>query len=122
MGVTKKSYAMTIYKFKAAVFKEYAARSWSATYTKLYTNPIAQTFFRAENEPLSKGDLIPTLANMTQTQWHKSILEIHFKHMQKTLTEVVEYFEYLEVLNVNEKQSDNPWKGNKKTGSAKHTH
>ena len=41
--------------------------------------------------------------------------------MQKTLTEVVEYFECLEVLNVNEKQSDTPWKGNKKMGSAEHT-
>ena len=42
--------------------------------------------------------------NMALAQWCKSMVQIKFEPVQKTLTEVEEYLECLEVLDVTEKK------------------
>ena len=59
-----------------------------------------------DNKPLSEGDLIEILVNMAPAQWRKSMVQINFEPMQKTLTEVVEYLERLEVLDATEKKKE----------------
>ena len=65
--------------------------------------------------PLSEGDLIEILVNMAPAQWCKSMVQINFEPMQKTLTEVVEYLERLEVLDATEKKKESQRKGNDKS-------
>ena len=112
MGVTEVSYTMTISKFKASAFKKYAARYQVSYLSKRLRKPsnvtiracstrlkgingLLKPFPGPENKPLSEGDLIESLVNMATAQWCKSMVKINFEHMQKTLTEVVEYLEHL---------------------------
>ena len=133
MGVTEKSYVMTtIAKFKATAFKKYAARyqvsslckslhkpsnvSIRACSTRLEKiNGMLKYFPGPENKPLSEGDLIEILVNMAPAQWRKSMVQINFEPMHKTLTEVVEYLERLEVLDATEKKKEPQKKGNDKS-------
>ena len=132
MGVTEESYAMTISKFKATAFKKYAARYQVSYLRKSLRKPSSVTiracstrleeingllkhFPGPENKPLSEGDLIEILVNMAPAQWRKSMVQINFEPMQKTLTEVVEYLERLEVLDATEKKNDSQKKGNDKS-------
>ena len=61
-------------------------------------------FLGLENKPLFKRDLVEILVNMVPSQWYKSIVQINFEPMQKTLTEREEYLECLEVLDATVKK------------------
>ena len=52
---------------------------------------------------------------MAPAQWRKSMVQINFEPMHKTLTEVVEYLERLEVLDATEKKKEPQKKGNDKS-------
>ena len=69
-------------------------------------NGLLQHFPGPENKPLSEGDLIGILVNMAPAQWHKNMTQICLEHIQKTLTEVVEYLKCLGVLDTTEKKTD----------------
>ena len=132
MGVTEESYAMTVSKFKATAFKKYAAR-YQVSYLRKSLRKPSNVTIRAcstrleeingmlkhfpgpENKALSEGDLIEILVNMAPAQWRKSMVQINFEPMQKTLTEVVEYLERLEVLDATEKKKEPQKKGNDKS-------
>ena len=50
------------------------------------------------NVPLTEGDLINILNQMVPAQWQRSMISINFQPFSKSMTEVIEYMEKLEVL------------------------
>ena len=124
-GVTAESYGMANSKFKATVFEKHATMKklshiWkglqklsSVTIQSCSTrieeiNELLKHFLRTEIIPLSEGDLIEIIVNMVPVQWCKSMIQINFEHIPKTLTVVVEYLEYLDVLDAQKKGNSNP--------------
>ena len=57
------------------------------------------------NVPLTEGDLINILNQMVPAQWRRSMISINFQPFNKSMTEVIEYMEKLEVLEATNKQS-----------------
>ena len=91
MGVTEESYAMTISRFKAAVFKKYTVRYQVSCLRKNLHKPSSVTIRACstrleeinellrhlpgpEKKPLSEGDLIQIIVNMTPVQWDKRVV------------------------------------------------
>ena len=57
------------------------------------------------NVPVTEGDLINILNQMVPAQWWKSMISINFHSFTKSITEVIEYIEKLEILEATNKQS-----------------
>ena len=57
------------------------------------------------NVPLTEGNLINILNQMVPAQWQRSMISINFQPFNKSMTEVIEYMEKLEVLEATNKQS-----------------
>ena len=73
-------------------------------------NGLPKDFLGPENMLISEGDLVEIIENMAPAQWCQSMVQIKFEPTQKTLTEVVEYFESLDVLDSTKKKSENKTK------------
>ena len=75
------------------------------------------------NVPLTEGDLINILTQMVPAQWQRSMISINFQPFNKSMTEVIEYMEKLEVLEATIKQSgtkkNDKEKSEDKTGKSK---
>ena len=70
-------------------------------------NVLIQYFPGPGNKHLSQDNFIEIMVNMNPSHWYKSLDTINVEHMQKTLTQVVEYLECLEVLDATYKKSEN---------------
>ena len=57
------------------------------------------------NTPLADGDLISIFVAMVPYQWRRKIISINFELLNKTILEVIEYMEQLEVLETTEKKT-----------------
>ena len=57
------------------------------------------------NVPVTEGDFIDILNQMIPAQWRRSMISINFQPFNKSMTEVIEYMEKLEVLEATNKQS-----------------
>ena len=75
------------------------------------------------NVPLTKGDLINILNQMVPAQWRRSMISINFQPFTKSMTEVIEYMEKLEVLEATTKaagtKKNDKDKSEDKTGKSK---
>ena len=75
------------------------------------------------NVPLTEGDLINILNQMVPAQWRRSMISTNFQPFNKSMTEVIEYMEKLEVLEATNKQSgtkkNDKDKSEDKTGKSK---
>ena len=88
-----------------------------------------QPFYCIINQPylkyvsLPEGDLINILNQMVPAQWRRSMISINFQPFNKSMTEVIEYMEKLEVLEATNKQSgtkeNDKDKSEDKTGKSK---
>ena len=131
-GVTEESLKMTLDKFKGLAFKDFAARHQVNYLRQNLRKPVGVTaracagrlqeisnyleYFPGpdSNVPLTEGDLINILNQMVPAQWRRSMISINFQPFTKTMTQVIEYMEKLEVLEATNKSS-----GNKKSDKEK---
>ena len=140
-GITEDSFKLTLDKFKNQAFKDFAARHQVNYLRQNLRKPVGVTaracagrlqeisnyleYFPGpdSNVPLTEGDLINILNQMVPAQWRRSMISINFQPFNKSMTEVIEYMEKLEVLEATNKQSSTK-KGDKeksedKTGKSK---
>ena len=140
-GVTEESLKMTLDKFKGLAFKDFAARHQVNYLRQNLRKPVGVTaracagrlqeisnyleYFPGpdSNVPLTEGDLINILNQMVPAQWRRSMISINFQPFTKSMTEVIEYMEKLEVLEATTKQPGNKKrdkeKSEDKTGKSK---
>ena len=121
-GITEDSFKLTLDKFKNQASKDLVARhqvnylrqnlckpmwvsAWTFTgklqeisnYLEYYLAPVSNVF-------LAEGDLINILNQMVPAQWHRSMINNNFHSFTKSMTEVIEYMEKLEILEATNRQ------------------
>ena len=122
-GLTEDSSTMILDKFKNQAFKDFVAMHevnflWQNLHKTArvttggcigrlqeISNYLEYILVPDLNVPLTKGDLINILNQMVPVQWRRSMISINFQPFNKTMTQVIEYMEKLDILEATTKQS-----------------
>ena len=123
-GITDDTFKEVLEKFRDYAFKKFAAQyQVSYLHSSLY-KPVGVTIrvcvVRLQeinnylrhfpgpdlNAPLADEDLISILVAMVPSQWCRKMIIINFEPLNKTMVEVIECMEQLEVLESTEKKKD----------------